>query len=140
MLTCSYGCDKRASMIRSATLARPHGRGVCCFRLLLALSAILFQVLIAAPHEAQSAIASHPGSGDGCWFAVGSDVVHAFPSHDAGRCSTCQAAAHGRSALGTDSSAQVLILPRVRKAVGVISLRAPDALGLLIETPRAPPA
>src|SRR5206468_12775042 len=108
---------------------------------LLAFSAILGQLLIAAPHEAERGIAVHASAFPSRLpTAIGADAGHAAGPHDPAQCPSCQAAAHGRNALGAASTAQALPSPPRLEVAQLVSADVPGALARLTAPPRAPPA
>jgi hypothetical protein len=126
-------------MLRCATSAiEPRGRR----GLLLALLAIAGQLLIAGPHEVERAIAACAVSAPKPSLAsvVVADSAEAARSHNPAQCPTCQAAAHGRSALGSAAIAHALPLAPSPAAIWIVSADVPGALDQSTASPRAPPA
>jgi hypothetical protein len=110
--------------------------------LLLALPAIVGQLLIAVPHETGRAAgvyaAAAPASSQA--VLVGAKIAQTTQPHDPAQCPTCQSAAHGRNALGTDPVAQALPLPPTPGTLWLVSDAIARASSLSTLTPRAPPA
>jgi hypothetical protein len=140
MLTRWLIYDRDACMVRSASRASVRQRQAGRAGVLLALSALLGQLLIAVPHQAERSIAGYASDlASDVRSAIGSDAGHAARPHDLAQCPSCQAAAHGRNALGATSIAPGLPVPPRREVVPLVSEDVPGALARLTAPPRAPP-
>jgi hypothetical protein len=140
MLTWWHSCDRPAQMVRLVIPASARQQRAGRVRVLLAFSAILGQLLIATAHEAERAVAAHAsGVRSDLRIMVGADAGHAARPHDPAQCPSCQAAAHGRSALGAASIAQLPLPPR-REVVRLVAADVPAPVPWWTAAPRAPPA
>jgi hypothetical protein len=139
MLTASRIWVRHDRMLRSAKSASTRRAGI---GLLLALSAIVGQLLIAGPHEAERAAAACTASAhaSGAAVAAAPDATHAARTHDPAQCPSCQAATQGRNALGGISIGPALPLPPRSSVIWIASADVPGALARSSTTPRAPPA
>jgi hypothetical protein len=139
MLTGWYICVRHGRMLRSAMSASTRRAG---WGLVLALPAIVGQLLIAGPHEAERASAAYAVSAldSRVGAVVSADTAHAAQPHDPAQCPSCQAAMQGRNALGAISIAHALPLKPGRGVIFIVSADVPSALARSSTTPRAPPA
>jgi hypothetical protein len=116
-----------------------HGR-VGRVASLLALPAILAQILIAAPHATERVIAMQAAArGVGTAATIVSDAGRQTRGHDSTECPACQAAAQGRTALGAAASAWALPLPPALDLIARASADLPATLARSTAAPRAPP-
>jgi hypothetical protein len=129
-------------MARSAFPASVGHRRGSRIGLLVALPALLAQVLIAAPHAAERAMAVRAASGRdiGREVSLRADLGRPAGFHDPAQCPTCQAAAQGRTALGAGSGVRALPLPPTLEVVSRASTEIASALARSTVSPRAPPA
>jgi hypothetical protein len=108
----------------------------------LAVAAILVQLLGAVSHEATRARATHKASAVGSGFpvTVSADAGHPGRPHDSADCAMCRAVAHARNALGSASLGATRSLPPrlVVSGFECTDVRSPLARSTI--TPRGPPA
>jgi hypothetical protein len=144
MLTVSRIWVRHDRMLRSAKSASTRRASTrrAGIGLLLALPAIVGQLLIAGPHEAERAAAACAASAheSGTTAIAAPDATHASRTHDPAQCPSCQAATQGRNALGGISIGQALPLPPRSSVIWIASADVPGALARSSTAPRAPPA
>ena len=140
MLTECHIFVRYARMRRIALPASACPPRARCAGLLLALPAILGQLLIATPHETVRAIADrHAASVLAFGNVLAAPTDNSAQPHDPAGCPTCQAAAQGRAALVIASIARSLFLLPGLESVSPDTADLPSAQARSAAAPRAPP-